>query len=158
MASKYLATYLNNHLTASVTALQLMSSLEDIQTDTEIAHFASELRAEIEAEQQLLEELMERLEITRNKQRQALGWLAETFTQVKLRMDDAKDSPLYLLETLELLLIAIEGKRGLWHALAAAAVPGLPLADYERLAKRSQEQQQRAESFRLRVAKAAFTG
>ena len=157
MANKQLEIYLNNHLTASVTALALLASLEETQTDIGVASFASELRAEIEAEQKLLETLMEQLQITKSKQRQALGWLAEIFTQAKLRLDDAKDGPLHLLESLELLLIAIEGKRGLWHALAAAGVPGLPLSEYTKLAERSERQQQRAETFRLAAAKAAFT-
>ena len=155
MANKQLATYLNNHLAASVTALELLSSLETAQA-TDLAHFAAELRAEIEADQQELENLMERLQITKSRPRQAVGWLAEKFTQIKLRLDDSNDGALHLLESLELLLIGIEGKRGLWRALAVAAVPGLPVADYERMATRSEEQQQRVETIRLAAAKTAF--
>ena len=156
IVNKQLATYLNNHLAASVTALELLSSLETAQANTEIERFASELRAEIEAEQQELENLMERLQITKNKPRQAAGWLAEKFTQIKLQLDDSSDGALHLLESLELLLISIEGKRGLWSALAAASVPGLQVSDYEQLAKRSEEQQQRVETLRLAGAKRAF--
>jgi hypothetical protein len=156
MANKELSIYLNNHLTASVTALALLASLEEKQAGTDIASFAAQLRAEIEAEQQLLETIMEQLQITKSKQRQALGWLAEMFTQAKLSLDGSKDSPLHLLESLELLLVAIEGKRGLWNALAAATVPGLPISEYERLAAKSEEQQKRVEAFRLAAAKAAF--
>lgn len=157
MANELLATYLNNHLTASVTALELLASLAATKENSDIARFASELRAEIEAEQQQLEALMEHLQITKSKPRQAVGRLAEMFTQIKLQLDDSKDGPLHLLESLELLLIAIEGKGGLWRALAYAAVPGLQVTDYERLARRSEEQQQRLETFRLAAAKAAFT-
>ena len=156
MANKDLATYLNNHLAASITALELLSSLETGWDGTDVAHFASELRAEIEAEQQELIALMARLQITQNKPRQAVGWLDEKFTQIKLRLDGANDGPLHLLESFELLLIAIEGKRGLWRAMSFAAVPGLPLSDYERFAQRSVEQQQRVEEFRLAAAKEAF--
>jgi hypothetical protein len=156
MANRQLATYLNNHLAASVTALELLSSLETTQANTDIARFASELRDEIEAEQQALENLMERLQITKNRPRQVVGWLAERFTQIKLRLDDSSDGPLHLLESLELLLLAIEGKRGLWSALSHAAVPGLPLTDYEQFATRSQEQQRRVERIRLAAAKTAF--
>jgi hypothetical protein len=155
--NKQLATYLNNHLAASVTALELLSSLETAQANTDIERFASELHAEIEAEQQELEDLIDRLQITKNKPHQAAGWLAEKFTQIKLRLDDSSDGTLHLLESLELLLIGIEGKRGLWSALAHTAVPGLHLTDYERLAKRSEEQQQRVEAMRLAAARAAFT-
>jgi hypothetical protein len=155
MAKKELGTYLNNHLSASVTALELLSSLES-QKDTEMARFASDLRAEIEAEQKVLGELIDTLEIGQNLPGQAVGWLAEKVTQFKLRMDDSKDGALHLLESLELMLIAIEGKRGLWRALAFAAVPGLPLSDYERYAAQSESQQRRVEEMRLEAAKAAF--
>src|SRR5688572_21550506 len=79
MANKELATYLNNHLAASVTALELLSSLESAQANTDIARFASELHDEIKAEQQELVKLMERLQITKSKPCQAAGWLAEKF-------------------------------------------------------------------------------
>jgi hypothetical protein len=157
MANKQLATYLNNHLAASVTAIELLSSLETTQTDPDLARFASDLRAEIKAEQQELENLMERLQIAQSKPRQAFGWLAERFTQIKLRLDDSNDGALHLLESLELLLLGIEGKRGLWRALAHAAVPGLPLISYERFATRSEEQQRRVETMRLAVVKTAFS-
>jgi hypothetical protein len=63
---------------------------------------------------------------------------------------------LHLLESLELLLLGIEGKRRLWRALAHAEVPGLPVTDYERFASRSEDQQQRVEAMRLAAAKKAF--
>ncbi len=157
MPNKQLATYLNNHLAASEGALELLSSLEEAQANMDVGHFAGELRAEIEAEQQELKNLMDGLQITKDKSRQAVGWLGEKFTQLKLQMDDSKAGDLYLLESLELMLIAIEGKRGLWRVLAATATPGLPVAEYERYAQQSQGQQQRVEAFRIDAAKAAFT-
>ncbi len=157
MVKKQLATYLNDHLAGSVTALELLSSLETDQGDTELAHFASDLRAEIEADQQELEDLMERLQIPKSGPRQVAGWLAEKAAQVKLRLDDSSDGALHLLESLEILVLGIEGKYRLWCALAAAAVPGLQLTDYERLTKRAEAQQQRVETIRLAAAKVAFT-
>ncbi len=156
MANKHLATYLNNHLAGSVTALELLSSLETAQANPDMARFASELHAEIEADQQELEDLMQRLQITKSGPRQAGGWLAEKVMQIKLRLDDPADGALHLLESLEVLAVGIEGKRGLWRALAAAAVPGLQLTDYERLTKRAEEQHQRVETTRLATAKTAF--
>lgn len=157
MVNKQLATYLNNHLAGSVTALERLSSLETDQVDTELSRFASELRVEIEADQQELEDLMEWLQIPKSRPRQAAGWLTEKAAQVKLRLDDSSDGALHLLESLEILVLGIEGKCRLWSALAAAAVPGLQLTDYERLTKRAEAQQQRVETVRLAAAKAAFT-
>jgi len=157
MANKQLGTYLNNHLAASEGALELLSSLEDSQANTDVGQFAKDLRAEIKAEQQELKNLMDQLQITKDKPRRAAGWLSEKFTQVKLQMDDSKDGALYLLESLELMLIAVEGKRGLWRVLAATTTPGLPVTDYERYAQQSEDQQRRIDAFRLAAAKTAFT-
>ena len=157
MTNENLAIYLNNHLAASVTALELLSSIEMVHANSDVARLASELRAEIEGEQQQLENLMEQLQITKNTPRQVAGWLAEKFAQAKLRWDDSNNGALHLLESLELILIGIEGKRGLWRALSHAAIVDLPLLDYERFAARSEEQQQRVEAVRLAAAKAAFS-
>ena len=156
MTNKHLATYLNDHLAGSVTVLHLLASLETAQSDTDMARFASELRAEIKDAQHELEGLMERLQITQSKPRQAGAWLAEKFTQIKLRVDDPLDGALHLLESLEVVAVGIEGQRGLWRALAFASVPGLSQNDYERLAKQAEGQQQRVESARLVAATKAF--
>jgi hypothetical protein len=156
MAKQQLATYLNNHLAGSVTALNVLSSLEENRAEPEIAHFAAELRAEIEAEQHELKNLMERLQIAQDKPRQAAGWLTEKFSQLKLRWDDPHEGALYFVEALELMLVSIEGKRSLWRGLAAAAVPGLPISEYEALAARSAAQQQRVDAIRLQAVKRAF--
>jgi hypothetical protein len=155
-ANKQLGTYLNNHLTASITALELLSSLGKHE-DPAIAGLATALHNEIGAEQQELQRLMEQLDVTKSMPRQAIGWLTEKFTQTKLQFDDADDGSLYLLEAFELLLIGIEGKRGLWDALAAAAVPGLPVSQYQEYAARSRDQQRRVEAMRIAAAQHAFT-
>ena len=155
--NKRLATYLNNHLAASVGALDLLASLAADENNPEIARFAAGLQAEIEAEQQAVGDLMDSLEITKNRPQQAVGWLSQKLSQVKLRFDDPDDGALYLLESLELMLIAIEGKSGLWRALAAAEVPGMSVAEYERYAAQSAEQQRRVELHRLAAARTAFS-
>ena len=155
-ANKALATYLNNHLAASVGALELLTSLKAAQENSDLAQFAADLHDEIEAEQQEVANLMERLDVTQNKPNQAVGWLAEKFTQIKLHFDDADDGTMHLLESLELIMVGIEGKRGLWSAMAAAAIPGLPISEYERYARQSEDQQRRVETMRLAAAKSLF--
>jgi hypothetical protein len=78
--------------------------------------------------------------------------LAEKFTELKLRFDDPNASVLLLFESLEALSLGIDGKRSLWIALAATSetTPSLPIADYDRLQKRAQEQRDRVEAIRFR--------
>jgi hypothetical protein len=101
---------------------------------------------------------MERLQIDQSSPRQAVAWIGEKATQLKLRLDDPGDGALRLLQTLEAVAIGIKGKRGLWRALAVAAVPGLKGDDYERLVQRSEEQYRRVEAVRLEAAQTALGG
>jgi hypothetical protein len=71
-------------------------------------------------------------------------------------VDDPSGGRLKLLESLEAVAVGIHGKGSLWRALAAASVPGLTEADYDRLAARADEQRQRIEAARLDAARAAL--
>ena len=86
------------------------------------------------------------------------AWLAEKFTQLKLRFDDPKAGALLLFESLEALSLGIEGKRSLWIALSAASetVPSLRIADYDRLQQRAQDQRDRVEALRVETARTAL--
>jgi len=158
MGSGHIATYLNDHLAGSVGALELLEHLEAAHTGTDLGRFATELRTDVAADRQELEELMERLDVTVSRTRQASAWLGEKFTELKLRLDDPSDGALRLLESLEVLSLGIEGKRGLWRALAAAAedTPALRLAEYGRLEQRAEDQRGRVEAVRLEAARKAL--
>jgi hypothetical protein len=158
MANQYLATYLNDHLAGSVVALELLEHLEAALADSAEARALAQLRAEIAADRQELEALIERLNLARSRPRQVGAWLAEKMTEIKLRLDDPGAGALRQLESLEAVQIGIEGKRALWRALAAAAedAPELRALDYARLERRAVEQHSRVETLRLEAARAAF--
>lgn len=157
MAHKNLSVYLNDHLAGSVAALELLAVLEAELADSKAVVAIASVRSDIETEQQQLKALMQRLEITRSPTRQAVGWLGEKITQLKLRMDDADSGDLRLFEMLEVVTLGIQGKRGMWLALGVAAVPGFEDVDYEGLVQRSEEQHRQMEALRLATAKIAFT-
>ncbi len=117
------------------------------------------MRADISADRQELQSIMDRLEIDESRPRKASAWLTEKFTEIKLRLDDPTGGDLRLFESLEVLSLGIEGKRSLWLALSAVAKdsPALRLVDYERLIQRAEEQRSRVEAKRLDSAKTALT-
>lgn len=158
MSDEHLATYLNDHLAGSVVALELMENLEAVYAGSPVADFIAELRADIEADRQELEAVMNGLKISESRTRKASAWLTEKLTELKLRLDDSTRGDLRLFESLEALSLGIEGKKSLWVALSAAAEvsPRLRLADYERLIQRAEEQRSRVEAKRIEVAKAAL--
>ena len=153
-----LATYLNDHLAGSVVAIELMEHLEATFAGTPVAAFVAELRAEVETDRRELQALMTQLQIAESPARKASAWLAEKFTELKLRLDDPAGGELRLFESYEALSLGIEGKRSLWLALSAAAeeTPALQIADYTRLARRAEEQRSRVEAKRLEIAKTAL--
>jgi hypothetical protein len=158
MANEYLATYLNDHLAGSVVAIELLEHLETAQAGTAMAPFLAQLHADIVADRQELEALIDRLNLAKSRPRQATAWLTEKMTELKLRLDDPSRGALHQLESLEAVQIGIEGKRALWRALATAAeyVPELQAVEYTRLEQRAVEQHSRVELVRLDAARAAF--
>jgi hypothetical protein len=158
MVNEHLAVYLNDHLAGSVAALELIEYLRAARAGTALEAFFAELHTDVMADRQELEALMARLHIAESRRRKATAWLAEKATQLKLQLDDPAGGTLRLLEGLEALAVGIEGKRGLWQALAAVAEdePELQGNDYPRLIQRAEEQHRRVEVARLQAAKAAF--
>lgn len=156
MTNSDLATYLNDHLAGSVTAMELLSHLASEFAGTSIESFATALRADVLADRLELEALMSRLNISQSTSRKASAWLAEKLTELKLRIDDPKAQSLRLLEITEFVSLGVAGKRGLWDALSAGAelAPELLRLDYERLKDRADEQRRRLESVRLGAARA----
>jgi hypothetical protein len=159
-AAGHLATYLNDHLAGSVTAIHLLSHMGTASPKVAQRRFARQLRMEVEQDQLVLQKLMDRLKIKQSGTRKATGWLAQKLTELKLKWDDSSSGNLSLLEHLELVALGIEGKRGLWQALevVSRSVPGLSATDYHRLTDRALKQHARVESARLQAAQRAFAG
>lgn len=158
MADKHIATYLNDHLSGSAAAIEILEHLETAHAGTDVGRFATELRADVAVDRQELEALMGRLHVAESRTRKVTAWLAEKASELKLRLDDPAGGELRLLEALEALSLGIEGKRGLWQALTAAAedAPALQVANYEGLTRRAEEQRRRVEAVRLEAARKAL--
>jgi hypothetical protein len=88
MATHHLANYLNNHLAGSEVAFEMLDHLERRYARTPLAKFTVELRSKIEADQKELKALMARDQVAESRPRQAATCLAESFTELKLRLDD----------------------------------------------------------------------
>ena len=150
-ANERLGIYLNDHLAGSVIALEM---LEDLADDPELA----DLRREIQADREVLEQLMSRAGAEVSQPRQAAAWLTEKLGDVKLYLDDPDQGGLRRLEMLETIAMGIFGKESLWAGLqeAAPANPLLQGEDYPALRRRAQQQRERIEALRLAAARAAF--
>lgn len=158
MASGHLSTYLNDHLAGSGVALELLDNLAAVFGESDLGRLAMELRPEVAADREELERLMETLGAPRHATRQAMAWMSEKMTQLKLRVDDPRSGDFRAMESLEALSLGIEGKRSLWIALSAAAAnePALGRMDFDRLIRRAEGQRVRVEEMRVLKARSAL--
>jgi hypothetical protein len=159
MSVQHIATYLNDHLAGSVTAIELLTHLAEKHAGGPVGTFATTLRAEIEADQRELKGIIEKVGVGAGVVRTAVAWLAEKAARLKLAADDPAGGALRLLESLEVLSLGIEGKRCLWLSLEAASSgnPALCGPDYGRLVRRAEDQRTRVESARLDAARVALS-
>lgn len=155
-AAARLGLYLNDHLAGSVAALELLDHLIGSERPEPTARTLSELRQEIEEDQATLRELLRRINVGESLPRKAAAWLTEKAARLKLRLHGSADDSLELLEALEALSLGIEGKRGLWHALAP--LPVFAGVDFDRLQYRAVQQRNRVEVERLAAAYRTFRG
>jgi hypothetical protein len=156
VSREHLATYLNDHLSGSIAAIEILDHLCEEATD--IRPFLVGLKKDIEADQQVLVDLMARLDIQQSRIRKAGVWLAEQFVEAKLEVDDRSGGGLRRLERLESLALGIDGKLVLWRSLEAVSLVDDRLRgpDYVQLADRAREQRAEFETLRVEAARSAL--
>ena len=153
-----LSDYLNDHLAGSVAALELLDRLVETYAGKPLERFFRDLRDDIRADQEQLEQLIAKLGLKESAVRKAGAWIAEKFSRPKIELEPASKFEVGLFLALEALVLGITGKRSLWRALGAAsrAMPELARLDYAGLEKRAIDQCERVEARRLEVARAVF--
>jgi hypothetical protein len=153
-----ITTYLNDHLAGSVAALELLDHLISAQEGPDAA-MLSALRGQIQEDQHILQQLLRELGGKESSVRKAAAWLTEKLGQAKLRLDDPGSGQLRTLESVETLMLGIQGKLSLWRALASVAdgLPQLASFDLARLQGRASSQIEQLEQLRLRLVRSAFS-
>ena len=155
---KELASYLNDHLAGSVSALELIDHWAHDQKGKPLGDFFAETEREIKADQDKLRDVMRSLEIEESKVRKAGAWAAEKLSRARLIIAGDESGSLGLVLTLEGLIMGVTGKKLLWRALAAANLPQVNGYDFEELQRRAEQQIERIEAERMRAVPEAFTG
>lgn len=159
MAPETLATYLNDHLAGSSTGLELAEKLAEETEGTDLGASMVQLAADIAADRLTLQEVVRSLGIEEQESKQALGWVAEKATRLRLNRMAMGSEALARLLDMETLSMGIEGKRNLWHSLSEVApvYPELTGFDFDNLVKRAEDQHDRLEIGRRAAAGLAFT-
>jgi hypothetical protein len=156
--SKYLATYLNDHVLGATLGTELVRRAARENQGSELGEFLTGLAQEIDDDRGTLLALMRELGVRPDRLKVAAGWTGEKLGRLKPNAQLRGYSPLSPLVELEGLLIGIQGKLAMWRALAEVAQDvGLDRARLEALATRAERQQADVERHRLDVGRRALT-
>jgi len=156
--SKYLATYLNDHLMGATLGVELARRASGENQGSELGDFLSGLAPEIEDDRDTLLALMSELGVKPDRLKVAAGWTSEKVGRLKPNAQLRGYSPLSPLVELEGLLIGIQGKLAMWIVLGDVAQElGLDRARLEALAARAERQQADVERHRREVGRRALT-
>jgi hypothetical protein len=156
-ASKYLATYLNDHLGGSTSGVELARRIANENKGNDLGAFVSSLAQEIEADRETLKEIMAALGVSEDRLKVVGGWLIEKIGRLKPNAQLTGYSPLSPLVELEALELGIQGKLAMWRALLqVAGAPPLDAPRLQELAQRAERQINDVERHRLEVARSAL--
>jgi len=154
---KLLAIYLNDHLAGATAGVEVARRLRGSnEDDPEFGPALAEVCAEIEADRETLEAVMDRLGVAQSKLKPLAAVLGERAGRLKLNGRLRGYSPLSRLDELELLQIGVAGKRRLWRALEQTHAGDLPGFDLDALAERATGQLRRLEALHLKAAELAL--
>jgi hypothetical protein len=150
---KTLDTYLNDHLAGAVAALELIEHQQQDCKSESLEEFFRRLRADVDADKDVLSELMRSLGIKESAVRQTGAWAAEKLARARLSIagDEAG-----LVLALEGLIMGIFGKRMLWRSLASANLPNGSKWDFAQLQRRAEDQIEQVEAERIKAVQRAF--
>src|SRR3954447_5053170 len=152
-----LASYLNDHLAGSISALELIDHWAEAHKTEPLGRFFVAIGTEIKADQETLRGIMRTLAVEESKVRKAGAWAAEKLGRARLIIAGNEPGSLGLVLTLEGLIMGVTGKKLMWGSLAAATLPALNTYKFEQLQRRAEQQIERIEAERISAARQAFT-
>jgi len=152
-----LVIYLHDHLAGSSFAVELLEKLASEFSGRPTGDVARELLEQVKVDRRTLENLIEKVGEANPDLYDALGWIAERVSRIKLKHDDPVG--LGALEAFEAVSLGILGKRALWEALQILQDSDSRLAglDYPALIGSAEKQYQRADQYRLGLVHAALS-
>ncbi|MGC1274970.1 MAG: hypothetical protein WBC44_14790 [Planctomycetaceae bacterium] len=158
MNDELLISYLNDHLAGSVIAIEMGEHCRDNHAGSELAEFLDGLLREIESDRTVLKDLIGRLGGDQDAAKKSAAWLGEKAGRLKLRGDAPAEIALSRLEQLEVLMLGIRGKLGLWDVLErlAATEERLQSFDWAKLQRSAADQVERVDGQRIRASQEAF--
>lgn len=137
-----LATYLNDHLSGALAAIDLADKAAAQNQGNRFGVFLSELHKEIDDDRVTLESIMERLGVEKGGAKAMAGRVAEKVSRLRLHEKITGDPDLSRVLELETLIMGVNAKLRLWHSLQASIGSDARLAgvDLGALVRRAHDQ------------------
>ena len=147
-----LRTYLADHLTGATGVRARALKMAQWYASDDIGPELARVAAELDAEQEQLKELIDRLGLAQPLPKQVLARVGEFAGRLKVNGRLLTGSPMTPLLELELLRGAVNGKQGLWETLVVYAPElGLDPQRYRDLAEQARAQERTLEVLHGRV-------
>jgi len=144
--------YLNDHLAGSAGAVLLIQELADKSKNTTDRRFFGRLKAEVENDRKVLEELLTSIGAEPSSTLRLAGDVTARFGLIKLMWEGFAPGKLGMFEALEMLVLGIQGKRVLWRMLDDLIhwYPEWEEIDFEKLENDARRQRDEVEAYRQR--------
>lgn len=141
-SSELLPIYLNDHFAAGTAGCELARRTAGSNEGTEFGGYLKQLVGEVEADRNQLEDVMGRLDVSRDQVKVRALWLGEKLGRLKLNGRLLEYSPLSRVIEFEGLIAGSHARKNLWRTLAALAPeePRIADIDYVHLVQRVDEQ------------------
>jgi hypothetical protein len=153
-----MTTYLNDHLAGATAGCDLVARMRDNNKGTEAGAVLAKVAEEIEADRDVLERIMHRLDVDPSTLKQMVGWTAERLSRLRLHERISGSADLSRMLECEMLSSGIESKRLMWVALDEVKErdPRLGAFDFDELTRRAEAQRTDVERVRIDAATKAL--
>jgi len=151
-----LRIYLNDHFAGSTGGLELAKRARKNSTDPERSAMWSNVCDEIEADREILQDMLDRLEFTRNPVKATVAWAVEKAGRLKPNGQLTGPSLLGQYVELEAMYLGVTGKLSLWQMLVRIDDPRLRDFDLNGLIERAESQRLRLDEHRLALGTEVF--
>lgn len=140
--SQHLPTYLNDHLSGSMAAIDLAEKAAARNEGNRLGAFLTGLLRAIDEDRVTLEGIMDRLGVEKGGAKATAGRVVEKVSRLRLHEKVTGHPDLSRVLELETLVMGITGKLRLWHSLQelAPSEPRLAGVDVDTLVQRAHDQ------------------
>ena len=153
-----LRIYLRDHHAGAVAGNELAKRSAKSNEGTPFGTLLAAIERELDEDLTTVERIMERLEVSPARGKDAAAWTVEKLGRLKLNGSVTKYSPLSRVLELEGLSLVLQTRKGLLSTMEQLNDERLDVSELTRLKERVEDQQRRIDEARREAVSIAFSG